>query len=130
MEVLIMKRYFSWNGRINRLRYFLSAIVCSAALMALVFPIVFIFSGGRMAMLFVYALLVPFWYVGLCLTIQRCHDLNKSGFFSLLMFIPIVCFFWGLYLTFAKGTDGTNSYGLDPLIHGYSSSPVDEYSPS
>lgn len=43
--------------------------------------------------------------------ILRCHDLNKSGWLLLLMFIPIVNIVFFLYLIFKKGTDGYNDYG-------------------
>lgn len=47
--------------------------------------------------------------------IRRLHDLNHSGWMYLLFLIPIVNFFFGLYLLFARGTYGDNSYGPDPL---------------
>ena len=47
--------------------------------------------------------------------IRRLHDLNKSGWFTLLMIIPIVGFFFGWYLILVKGTTGSNRYGSDPL---------------
>lgn len=51
--------------------------------------------------------------------IKRLHDMDKSGWFSLLMLIPVVNiavgFFW---LGFVKGTDGPNQYGADPLGGG------------
>ncbi|MBQ7198976.1 MAG: DUF805 domain-containing protein, partial [Selenomonadaceae bacterium] len=49
------------------------------------------------------------------LIIKRLHDLDKGGLWVLIMLIPIVDFFFGLYLLFAKGTDGYNQYGADPL---------------
>lgn len=48
------------------------------------------------------------------LTIMRLHDINKSGWFSLLILIPIVnlVIFIALFLT--DGVEGTNIYGKDP----------------
>lgn len=36
----------------------------------------------------------------------------------LLAFIPLVSFFFGIYLMFFRGTIGPNSYGPDPLADG------------
>lgn len=47
--------------------------------------------------------------------IRRLHDLDKSGWLLLLMFVPIVGFFFGWYLILVKGTNGNNRYGPDPL---------------
>lgn len=43
--------------------------------------------------------------------IRRLHDLNRSGWLSLLIFIPIVQFFFILYMVLASGTSGYNDYG-------------------
>lgn len=47
------------------------------------------------------------------LGIRRCHDLDRSGWFYLLMFIPIIDFFVALYLLFAQDP-GPNQYCADP----------------
>ena len=49
------------------------------------------------------------------LMIRRLHDLNLSGFFVLLGFVPLVSLGLLLYLLFKEGTTGDNSYGPDPL---------------
>jgi uncharacterized membrane protein YhaH (DUF805 family) len=43
--------------------------------------------------------------------IKRLHDLDKSGWLYLLGFVPIVNFFFAIYLIVWKGTDGVNKYG-------------------
>lgn len=55
-----------------------------------------------------------FWAVTLIpaifLTIKRCHDRNRTGWFSLLIFVPIV-FFWPIAeLFFLKGKNENNKY--------------------
>ena len=48
---------------------------------------------------------------GIFMGIKRLHDLDKSGWLYLLGIIPIVGFFFSLYLIFFKGTAGDNKYG-------------------
>lgn len=48
---------------------------------------------------------------GIFMGIKRLHDLNKTGWLYLLAIVPIVNFFFALYLIFIKGTEGNNQYG-------------------
>ena len=56
-------------------------------------------------------------WVGICLGIKRYHDLDKSGAWLLVAFIPVI---GGLiYFVQAgclRGTVGANRYGADPLL--------------
>lgn len=56
-----------------------------------------------------------FWLITLVpaifLTIKRCHDRNRTGWFSLLLFVPVI-FLWPIVeLCFLKGKDENNKYG-------------------
>ena len=82
-------------------------------------------------------------WAGIALGVKRCHDLDKSGWlYFWLVFLPgvlsstfsleingvssefhlpivggiagLVAFLGGLYLLFARGTDGPNKYGYPP----------------
>lgn len=48
---------------------------------------------------------------GIFMGIKRLHDLNHSGWLYLIGLIPIVNFFFSIYLIVWKGTDGDNQYG-------------------
>ncbi len=53
--------------------------------------------------------------VGISLYVRRLHDINKSGWYYLLLFTVIGCiplFYW-FYIK--KGDDGENLYGENPL---------------
>lgn len=113
---------FSWNSRIGRLRYLarvcLSGIACN--LLLLLFIGGAAFTGAEapdaalnvvLAYLVVAAVSI---FLGLMFAVQRLHDLNHTGWLSLLMVIPVINFLMGLYLVFARGTAGKNDYGLPP----------------
>jgi len=68
------------------------------------------YAPGPLASLWSIAVLIP----NLALAVRRLHDRDKSGWFVLLMFIPIVNFYI-LYLFVTSGTDGPNRFGEDPL---------------
>lgn len=46
--------------------------------------------------------------------IKRLHDINKSGWYYLLFFVPIANLVLGLYLLFVDGTIGINNYAPSP----------------
>lgn len=48
------------------------------------------------------------------LTIKRLHDFNRSGWLSLLLWIPIIGWIWGLCMFLLSGTKGVNKFGPQP----------------
>ena len=58
--------------------------------------------------------LVLLW-PGLAVGVKRCHDRGKSGWWLLLLFIPLIGFIWWLIdLGMLEGTPGPNAYGPSP----------------
>jgi uncharacterized membrane protein YhaH (DUF805 family) len=110
-------RIFTSRGRIGRLRY----IAYSTGVPFLIMLVVGVVSGilgsatgnaafGGLLVIGYVAVMV----VAILLTIQRCHDMDKSGWLALLLVVPLVNFiFW-----FVPGTDGENRFGLKPPPNG------------
>ena len=129
----IREMFFSWEGRLNRKPYILRCLALGLIMMAiyiLLMVIAFTTAAAQMgngipmmgngipmmgAFGATYILYLPFIISGYLLAIRRLHDLDLSAFFILLSFVPVVSFFFALYLIFKKGTEGPNSYGPDPL---------------
>jgi uncharacterized membrane protein YhaH (DUF805 family) len=67
--------------------------------------------------LFIVASILP----GLAVSVRRMHDINKSGWFLLITFIP----FGNIFILFSlasEGSKGKNEYGPDPKKAGESAS--------
>lgn len=47
----------------------------------------------------------------LAIVVRRLHDINKSGFYVLVNFIPLIGTIWFLVLILTKGDQGANQYG-------------------
>ncbi len=66
-----------------------------------------------------YSLIAVAFLVVLCsfaVTVKRWHDRDKSGWWVLIGFIPVIGFLWTLVeCGCLKGTDGGNRFGPDPL---------------
>ena len=62
-------------------------------------------SIGVLVMVLVYV------YFALVVTIRRLHDMNRSGWWTLLFLLPLVNIFVWLYIVFGSGDRGSNQYG-------------------
>ena len=113
------QKLFSSKGRINRSNYLLHnialQIVASIAQFIFITALAFIAEDsaiiGVILFILTSVLVIACIYSGICLTIKRWHDLNKSGWYTLLCLLIIPA----IYIIFAKGTDGPNQYGLKPV---------------
>lgn len=61
--------------------------------------------------LFSLAILLP----SVAVAVRRMHDLDKSGWWILIVFVPILGILLMLYWFVQRGTVGPNQYGADPL---------------
>ena len=129
------ENFFQWKGRLNRNRYLKrmlalwipGSILCLAVLIAV--TAIVLGRNMQVSHLSVHDLallwntltgimslaLLPFLISSYTLMIRRLHDLNLSGCFSLMNFVPLVNLGLTIYLFFAEGTRGANIYGADPL---------------
>ncbi|SFQ82443.1 DUF805 domain-containing protein [Hymenobacter arizonensis] len=64
--------------------------------------------GGQLATVGLYGLF------SLKINIRRLHDLNRTGRWAALQFVPVLGLAFFFYLLLAKGTAGANAYGPDP----------------
>jgi len=59
--------------------------------------------------------LLVMWIL-LAVAVKRFHDRDKSGWWVLIVFVPLIGGLWYLIeCGFLRGTDGPNPYGPDPL---------------
>lgn len=105
-----LDKIFSFEGRLNRWRYFTKSLKMLALMLVGGISSEFIPGVGPI-IIFVASL----GYI--LLSIRRLHDLDRNGFYLLLAVIPLMNFVLGLYLLFTKGTEGDNQYGEDPLLY-------------
>jgi len=106
---------FSFVGRITRQQYWLRFILPYAVLSVL---LAWAAEASGILALQVLRFLVGLFFIwpSIAVGTKRCHDRDRSGWFQLIVLIPIVGAIWLLIdLGFLRGTKGPNSYGPDPL---------------
>lgn len=123
----LMQVLFSFDGRINRSTFWLKGMLGYACLWVVGMGVFFFSLGGLdsdappespwpLIVLLFWTVLS--WWIMLAVYAKRWHDHDMSGWWTALMLVPIVNFFWGIYmlikLGFLKGTDGPNRYGPAP----------------
>ncbi len=112
---------FSFKGRMNRLKYFLNSFLPILILFIGILPLLITTKEGSTAnpvfsiIMFV-SVIIALW-IGLAIQVKRWHDLDQSGWWVLLGIIPYVNVIMIIILWFAKGTVGSNRFGLDPLAY-------------
>ena len=98
-------KYVTFEGRAPRSEYWWFT------LFNVVGQVVLLFVYEPLSMLFALAVLLP----GLTVTARRLHDIDRSGWWMLIVLIPIVGWLIMLYWEVQKGTNGPNRFGHDPL---------------
>ncbi|MDR2037646.1 MAG: DUF805 domain-containing protein [Bacteroidales bacterium] len=115
-----LRHYADFSGRARRREYwwfvlfnFISAFLWSFLLM-LVFALTgrgdVEYASNIVALSFYLVFLLP----AMAVAVRRLHDLGKSGWMLLVMFIPLVGGIWLLVLMLTEGQQGANKYGPDP----------------
>ena len=105
-----LKKYFNFKDRGSRSEYWFFQLI--------VIP-VYIWSQFSsndtqilvIQMVLTFGLLIP----GISAGVRRLHDRDKSGWFILISFIPIVGTIFLLVMLAEKGTEGKNRFGKYPL---------------
>ena len=114
MDSNYLKRYlFSFEGRVTRLEYWMYYVP-----LIIGFIIVSTTSNvlGEEAAIIILCLvgLVLFWSL-IAIQVKRWHDRDKSGWWILINFIPIIGIWALIENGFLRGTEGKNRFGEDPL---------------
>lgn len=113
----VLKQYADFNGRARRTEYWMFALfnVIFTIIAAVLDSILGLKFSPEIPYGFIYliyslAMLIPSIAVG----VRRLHDVDKSGWFYLIAFIPIIGGIWLLILFCTEGTPGRNQYGINP----------------
>lgn len=110
--------FFSTQGRLNRARYFRRQLAIGISAWLITFGIGLIIepSGGDSGPL-LWSIVVGLGasIVNAFQVVKRLHDLDRPGSHYWQTLIPLYNIYFGFVLLFQKGTDGTNTYGSNPL---------------
>ena len=117
LTFVLTKKYIEFQGRASRSEFFRYNLMISLCLtiIPIMMSIIKLVTNDIMTTIVLYILLgiidLALILPGLAITVRRLHDTNKSGWYFLINFIPIVGPIWFLILMLTKGDTYTNNYG-------------------
>jgi uncharacterized membrane protein YhaH (DUF805 family) len=133
LEPKLKSLLFTYDGRITRakvwlaLLYYLLVGLAVGVVMWILWQIIpgsvgddgsFHIEGAAAVpyALLTFAAIGFFIWSGICVGVKRYHDRNKSGWWLLIQFVPLIGSIWYFVDVFClRGTVGDNSFGPDPL---------------
>ena len=105
-----LKKYFNFKDRASRSEYWYFQLVLTPIYIWSQFP-----SNDTqilvIQLILTFGLLIP----GISAGVRRLHDRDKSGWFMLISFIPILGAIFLIVMLAEKGTPGKNKFGEYPL---------------
>jgi len=106
---------FSPEGRISRSQYWLKWVlpVIGISIVVEVIAFVALAPGAAAVVVGIYVLLLLWPHF--VIYIKRAHDRDRSGWFVLVMFVPLLQFWPIIEFWFLRGTIGSNRFGPDPV---------------
>lgn len=105
---------FNLNGRFRISNYLKSILIFNITAIVLVISLVLLTRLTDTLVLFrvIFPLIVLLYlFFNLRASILRLHDLNRTGWFVLLAFVPVVNIIFALYLLFGNSVNTNNKYG-------------------
>lgn len=114
--VKCIKNYANFSGRARRSEYWMFLLFNLIILFTLSFASLYfseaLNSDKPFFILFSYAIFIIIPH--LAVVVRRLHDINKSGGYWFVKFIPIAGPIWLLILLVEDSWDGVNQYGPNP----------------
>ncbi len=110
-----LKKYAVFSGRARRREYWF--FVLFNIIVSIILGVVDVMAGmqtstgiGILSAIYALAVLIP----AIAVSVRRLHDINKTGWWILIGFIPVVGAIVLIIFALLAGTAGDNDYGPDP----------------
>jgi uncharacterized membrane protein YhaH (DUF805 family) len=114
MQPSLTEFLFSASGRVSRSQFWLKWILpYTIVTLVLSWVLQMILEPTTSLMILGIYLIVALW-PSITIYIKRSHDRGRSGWFILLLFVPILNIWALVEFLFLRGTLGSNGYGPDP----------------
>ena len=114
---LFFSKLYKFQGRSSRKEYIARLLLTIIVFVIAAYTIDYIKNVSLLGIFYKISLLfcmIIMFFQYIPLAIRRLHDLNESGWYVLISFLPFGQLLI-LWLMFKKGTSGINKYGEEPL---------------
>ena len=106
----VLRNYATFSGRSRRMEYWMFALI--NAIIGLAISSIEILAGGPgiIGVLYGLAVFIP----GIAVTVRRLHDINRSGWWLLILLIPLIGAVIILIFMIFDSQSNMNKYGNNP----------------
>ena len=119
----VLRQYVDFKGRARRAEYWNFTLFSTLISIVLLLVDTYVLGTNPMAgesgiigNLYSLAVFLP----SLGVLVRRLHDVGKSGWFFLIVLIPLIGAIWLLILLFRDGEQGENKWGPNPKDDSWS----------
>jgi len=111
-----MRRYVEFSGRSSRSEFWLYTLVYVIIYLVAAVIDAFVFGMNVMQHIGIVTGIVALVHFipSLAVSIRRLHDTDRSGWWLLIVFVPLIGAIWLVVLYCFSGTPGTNRFGSEP----------------
>ncbi len=108
--------FLTADGRLNRQPFWIGNIILFVASFVLDVLIAILFGKALIGSFLTLIVGLALIYPSICLLIKRYHDRDKSGWWCLIVLVPVIGWIWNFIAAGClRGTVGPNQFGRDPL---------------
>ncbi|MGL5451717.1 MAG: DUF805 domain-containing protein [Aeromonas sp.] len=107
--ISVLKQYTVFNGRARRTEYWMFAL-CNCVIGLLLSLVGNLMGADFISGIYSFAVLLP----SLAVAARRLHDTDRSGWWLLLVLVPLIGALVVLYFMVSNGQQGPNRFGDDP----------------
>ncbi len=106
----VLKKYADFSGRARRKEYWMFALFNFIIAFVLGFIEGLVGGPGFIGFIYALAVIIP----GIAVSVRRLHDTNRSGWWLLILLVPIVGIIVILVFMVQDSQAGDNQYGANP----------------
>lgn len=117
---LFFARYTDFQGRSSRAEYWWAYLGIFLVVLVAYVLIGIVASIGVSAVAGLISIVLAIFYLAtiipsIAIVVRRLHDIDKSGWWYFIAFVPLIGALLLLWWFCQPGTKGPNTYGADPL---------------
>lgn len=106
----VLSKYAEFDGRARRQEYWMFGLINFMISFAIGFIEGLFDASGVLSMLYLLAMFIPC----LAVSVRRLHDIGKSGWYCLVLLIPVAGAIWFFIMLCTDSEAKTNQYGPNP----------------
>ena len=106
----VLKNYAKFTGRARRKEYWMFLLF--SIIISVVLTVIdgVVGTGGILGLVYSLAVLIP----SIAVAVRRMHDIDKSGWWLLIAFVPLIGIIVVIVFACMAGTPGDNRFGPPP----------------